>query len=83
MLVTLFYKNKCHTISFPWIDEQEEAHECGYLYLRLRELGFQEESAEQWARAFMFKKMYTGLVYSEEAENKMATLKRTLQFVSR
>jgi hypothetical protein len=86
MSVTLFYKNKCHTISFPWIDaiwQEEDIHECGYLYLRLRELGFQEIAAEQWTRAFMFKKLYTGLVYSEEAENKMAVLKKTLQSVSR
>ena len=83
MSATLFYKNKFHRISFSWIDGEEELHECGHLYLRLRELGFQEEAAEQWTRAFMFKKMYIGLVYSAEAEDKMATLKRTLQSVSR
>jgi hypothetical protein len=83
MSVTLFYKNKLHTLSFSWIDGEEEAHESGYLYLRLRELGFQEEAAEQWARAFMFKKMYSGLIYSTEAEDKITVLKKTLQSVSR
>lgn len=84
MSVILFYKNKCHTISFSWTDsiwQKEDVYECGYLYLRLRELGFQEEAAEQWTRAFMFKKMYHGLVYSAEAEAKMETLKKTLRFV--
>ena len=84
MSIILFYKNKCHTISFSWTDsiwQKEDVYECGYLYLRLRELGFQEEAAEQWTRAFMFKKMYNGLVYSPEAEAKMETLKKTLQFV--
>lgn len=85
MSVTLFYKNKCHTISFSWTDsiwQKEDVYECGYLYLRLRELGFQYEAAEQWTRAFMFKKMYHGLVFSAEAEAKMETLKKTLQSVS-
>jgi hypothetical protein len=84
MLVTLFYKNKCHTISFSWTDsiwQKEDVYECGYLYLRLLELGFQEDAAEQWTRALMFKKMYNGLVYSAEAEAKMETLKKTLRFV--
>jgi len=36
--------------------------------------------AEQWTRAFMFKKMYRGLVYSAEAEARMETLKKTLRF---
>jgi hypothetical protein len=84
MSFTLFYKNKCHTISFSWTDsiwQKEDVYECGYLYLRLLELGFQEEAAEQWTRAFMFKKMYCGLVYSAEAEAKMETLKKTLRFV--
>ena len=84
MSVTLFYKNKCHTISFSWTDsiwQKEDVYECGYLYLRLRELGFQPEAAEQWTRAFMFKKMYRGLMYSAEAEAKMETLKKTLQSV--
>ena len=83
MSVTLFYKNKCHTISFSWTDsiwQKEDVYECGYLYLRLLELGFQEEAAEQWTRAFMFKKMYSGLVYSADAEAKMETLKKTLRF---
>ena len=84
MSFTLFYKNKCHIISFSWTDsiwQKEDVYECGYLYLRLLELGFQEEAAEQWTRAFMFKKMYCGLVYSAEAEAKMEVLKKTLRFV--
>ena len=84
MSFTLFYKNKCHIISFSWTDsiwQKEDVYECGYLYLRLLELGFQEEAAEQWTRAFMFKKMYCGLVYSAEAESKMEVLKKTLRFV--
>ena len=84
MSFILFYKNKCHTISFSWTDsiwQKEDVYECGYLYLRLLELGFQEEAAEQWTRAFMFKKMYCGLVYSAEAEAKMEVLKKTLRFV--
>jgi len=84
MSFTLFYKNKCHIISFSWTDsiwQKEDVYECGYLYLRLLELGFQEEAAEQWTRALMFKKMYHGLVYSAEAESKMETLKKTLRFV--
>lgn len=85
MSVTLFYKNKCHTISFSWTDsiwQKEDVYECGYLYLRLKELGFQDEVAEQWTRAFMFKRMYCGLVYSDEVEEKMAALKKSLQSVS-
>jgi len=84
MSFTLFYKNKCHIISFSWTDsiwQKEDVYECGYLYLRLLELGFQEEAAEQWTRAFMFKKKYHGLVYSAEAEAKMEVLKKTLRFV--
>jgi len=83
MSFTLFYKNKCHIISFSWTDsiwQKEDVYECGYLYLRLLELGFQDEVAEQWTRAFMFKKMYRGLVYSAEAEARMETLKKTLRF---
>jgi len=86
MSVTLFYKNKCHTISFHWIEaiwQEEDIHDCGFLYLRLRELGFQEVAADQWTRAFMFKKLYRGLVFSVEAEDKMTVLRKTLQSVSR
>ena len=86
MSVTLFYKNKCHTISFSWTDsiwQKEDVYECGYLYLRLLDLGFQEEAAEQWTRAFTFKKMYRGLVFSEAAEERMTELRKILLTAAR
>ena len=83
MSVVLFYKNKPLTVSFSWIDpiwQKEDVHEAAGLYVRLLEMGFMEEEAEQWCRAFTFKKMYRGLVFSSEAEERLAELKKILLF---
>jgi len=81
MSVTLFHKNKCVTVSFSWIDsiwQKEDVYEAAYLYLRLMDMGFLRDDAEQWTRAFTFKKMYRGLVFSEAAEKRMIELKKIL-----
>ena len=86
MSVTLFYKNKCTTVSFSWTDsvwQKEDIYEAAYLYLRLMDMGFQSEDAEQWTRAFTFKKMYHGLVFSTVAEERMAELKKILLTAAR
>ena len=85
MSVTLFYKNKCTTVSFSWTDsvwQKEDIYEAAYLYLRLMDMGFQSEDAEQWTRAFTFKKMYRGLVFSQKAEERLIELKKILQSAS-
>jgi hypothetical protein len=85
MSVVLFYKNKPLTVSFSWIDpiwQKEDVYEAAYLYVRLLEMGFIEEEAEQWCRAFTFKKMYRGLVFSSEAEMRLSELKKILQIAS-
>lgn len=86
MSVTLFHKNKFVTVSFSWIDsiwQKEDVYEAAYLYLRLLEIGFLEEAAEQWTRAFTFKKMYRGLIFSAAAEERMAELKKILLTAAR
>jgi hypothetical protein len=86
MTVTLFHKNTCVTVSFSWIDsiwQKEDVYEAAYLYLRLIDLGFNKDDAEQWTRAFTFKKMYRGLVFSAAAEERMDNLRKILQFASR
>lgn len=83
MSVVLFYKNKPLTVSFSWIDpiwQKEDVHEAAYLYVRLLDMGFNEDDAEQWCRAFTFKKMYRGLVFSSEAETRLTELKKILLF---
>jgi hypothetical protein len=85
MSVTLFHKNKFVTVSFSWLSDwqKEDVHEAAYLYLRLLEIGFLEEAAEQWTRAFTFKKMYRGLIFSAAAEERMAELKKILLTAAR
>ena len=81
MSVTLFYKNKCTIVSFSWTDsiwQKEDIYEAAYLYLRLQDMGFLPDDAEQWTRAFTFKKMYRGIVFSAAAEKRMAELKKIL-----
>jgi hypothetical protein len=85
MSVVLFYKNKPLTVSFSWIDpiwQKEDVYEAAYLYVRLLEMGFIEEEAEQWCRAFTFKKMYRGLIFSLEAEEHLTQLRKILQIAS-
>jgi len=85
MSVVLFYKNKPLTVSFSWIDpiwQKEDVYDAAYLYVRLLDMGFTAEDAEQWCRAFTFKKMYRGLVFSSDAEVRLAELKKILQIAS-
>ena len=84
MSVVVFYRNKPLTVSFSWIDpiwQKEDVYDAAYLYVRLLEMGFTEE-AEQWCRAFTFKKMYRGLVFSQKAEERLIELKKILQSAS-
>jgi hypothetical protein len=86
MSITIFYKNKPLTISFSWIDpiwQKEDVYDAAGLYVRLLDMGFIEEDAEQWCRAFTFKKMYRGLIFSHKAEERLDELKKILQFASR
>ena len=85
MSVVVFYRNKPLTVSFSWIDpiwQKVDVYDAAYLYVRLLEMGFTEEEAEQWCRAFTFKKMYRGLAFSQKAEERLIELKKILQSAS-